>query len=118
MWPKIKKSPTLNLLLILAAIWVGYGSYKMISRALALQKEAGERQKEVEELARKKAELEAYLAELQSQEALIREAKSRFNLKLPGEEVVVVVPPEKNLEETKEAFWERIKSFFHNLFKP
>lgn len=45
----------------------------------------------IAELTKKREELEEYLAELKTVEAVKREAKERFNLKLPGEEVAVVV---------------------------
>ena len=89
----------------------------MITQALALRREYKDQQQEIDTLSRKKGELEAYIAELQSREAVEREAKSRLNLKLPGEEVVVVVPKKKELEEDKlGTFWKRTRGFFSRLF--
>lgn len=57
--------------------------------------ESEETTKKIDGLKRKKQELEAALAEIQTKEAVEREAKARLNLKKPGEEVVVVVPEKK-----------------------
>lgn len=116
---KIKnyKSILLNSLLLLALVWVGFGSYNMVLQALALRRESRDTEKQIAELAKKKEELEIYIAELESRRGVEREAKSRLNLKLPGEEVVVVVPEEEKKEETTSpAFWERVKDFFLILF--
>ena len=117
MWSKIKKSAVLNILLVLTAIWVAYSAYNMVSQALSMRQETEDKQKKIALLGRKKEELEAYIAELQSREAIEREAKSRLNLKLPGEEVVVVVPDKDNLEEESSGtLWEQVKAFFKGIF--
>lgn len=77
-----------------------------------MRKEAKDREEKIIELNQKKAELEAYIAELQSREAIEREAKERLNLKLPGEEVVIVVPEKDSPEEAPKNIWDKIKSFF------
>ncbi len=111
------KSILLNLLLFLALVWVGWGSYNMVRQAWVLRRESQDTEKQIAELAKKKEELEAYIAELESRQGVEREAKSRLNLKLPGEEVVVVVPEEEKKEETTSpAFWDRIKKFFMITF--
>lgn len=120
MRPKIKnyKSLALNLLLLLALTWVGWSALDMGRQAWALWREAQDARSQVEELARKKAELEAYIAELESRQGVEREAKSRLNLKLPGEEVAVVVKEEEKKEEAgSAAFWNRVKQFFSSPFK-
>ena len=118
MWPKIKNSIFLNIILLGLAVWAGLGAVKMAVQAFSLHKEAQDDQRKIEELSRKKTELEAYIAELQSREAIEREAKKRLNLKLPGEEVVVVVPEEgsNGPESTEKSIWEKIKFFSSNLF--
>ncbi len=118
MWPKIKNSIFLNIILLGLAVWAGWGAVKMAVQAFSLYKEVKEDQGKVEQLTQKKAELEAYIAELQSREAVEREAKNRLNLKLPGEEVVVVVPEEgsNGTGSTEKSIWEKIKFFSSNLF--
>lgn len=119
MWTKIKNSITLNILLALAAAWVLFGAVSMVSQAIFLSKEAREREAKIEELSRKKVELETYIGELESRSAIEREAKIRLNLKLPGEEVVVVVPEKEDPSAgsgQEKKFLEKIKYFFINFF--
>lgn len=89
----------------------------MIRQAVVLRQEAKNAERKVEELTRKKAELEAYLAELQTPEAVEREAKERLNLKKKGEEVVVVVPKDEKEDASvvSVTFWQKIKSFFAGI---
>ncbi len=112
---KNKKRLVINGLLLALAIWAGWGATKMTWQAWELYQEAKDTEKQIAELAQKKEELESYIAELESRQGAEREAKARLNLKLPGEEVIVVVP-----EETKEnqnnsfAWWKKIKEFLLN----
>lgn len=117
MWDKIKSSWVANALTVALAIWLGYGSYKMIARAVALMRESGEEKIKIEKLKQKKAEIEASLRDFESNEAVEREAKGRLNLKIPGEEVVVVVPKKKvNSENYPAGFAERVKTYVKKLF--
>lgn len=111
---KIKNSLLLNVLLFLLALAAGYGAFNMVKQAAVLKKEEEDARKKIEELAKKRKELESALLELQSPEAIEREAKERFNLKRSSEEVVVVVPEKKGApaSTTPSAFWEKIKSLF------
>lgn len=118
MWSRIKNSVVINVILLIAAIWASFSAVVMVSQAFSLHKEAQNDQKKIEELNHKKTELEAYIAELQSREAIEREAKKRLDLKLPGEEVVVVVPEEgsNGPGSTEKSIWEKIKFFYFNFF--
>lgn len=95
---KFKNAKLINLGLLALALWVGYSAVGMARNTLTLKKEARANEEKIAELTQKKAVLEAFIAELNSKEAVEREAKRRLNLKLPGEEVVVVVPEEKKAE--------------------
>lgn len=95
---------------------VGFGTYNMVSRALALRGESKEAEAKIQELLRKKAELEAYALELESRQAIEREAKDRLNLKLPGEEVVVVVPEKQPEIISEPSRADRFMSFLGGLF--
>lgn len=112
MWQKVKNSIWLNILLLAAAGFFAYHAFFMARDAVLLKREERARAKEIDKVLKKKAELEAYLREIETKEAVVREAKERFNLKLPGEEVVVVVPEkttEPEMEEQPASVWERIK---------
>lgn len=93
MWQYIKKSLLVNLILLILAVLMGYSAYNMLKQASVLYAESQLSYKVIENLARKKQELEGRIAELRDSRAIEREGKERLNLKLPGEEVVVVVPP-------------------------
>lgn len=86
----------------------------MVRDTLGLRSEVKNTEKEITELFKKKQELEAYLMELQTRAGIEREAKDRFNLKLPGEEVVVVVPKaeESKPQPQTASLWEKIREFF------
>lgn len=117
MWEKIKQSVAFNIAMIVLAGLLGVGAYRTLAQAFAVQRQVGDEYKKIEELQKKKTELEAYIKELETKEAIEREGKARLNLKLPGEEVVVVVPQEKenkNEPAVPQTFWEWIKI---NFFK-
>lgn len=103
-----------TVLLVVIAAAVGYGGARMVLNAFALRGESYEVQQQIEELKNRKEELEARIAELQNGEAVRREAKERLNLKLPGENVVVVVPEKQEVPDTSSSgsFWRRVIIFF------
>lgn len=114
MWRNITSSLVLNVIIALVAIAGVYSAISMVRDALVLKNESRDIQSRIHELESKKSELEQYLTELQTEEAIEREAKERFNVKKPGEEVVVVIPQKK--EEASVAvpptLWKKIKAFF------
>lgn len=91
------------ILLVALAAAVGYGAARMVLNAMALRGESRETQKQIEELLARKKELEARITELQDEEAIRREAKERLNLKLPGENVVVVVPEKQEASDAPQS---------------
>ena len=110
-WGKIKNSLLLNILFFVVAALVGYGTYNMVRQTLSLSQESKDNVQKIEELTKKKKELEAYIAELESPQAIEREGKNRLNLKKPGEEVVVVVPEKNNPgDEDAHFWWSKLKS--------
>lgn len=117
MWQKVKNSIWLNILLLAAAGFFAYHAFFMVRDAVLLKQEERARAEEIDKVLKKKAELEAYLREIETKEAVVREAKERFNLKLSGEKVVVVVPDdvretEAEAREPTASLWERVKSLF------
>ena len=90
----IKDSLLLNLFFLIIAIAVGYGAYRLTGQAVAVYRESMQNRKKIEELTQKKQELQAYLDRLQTPGEIERQAKERLNLKLSGEQVVVVVAPQ------------------------
>ena len=118
MWEKIQQSTVFSIIIVILAVFLGINAYRTVRQSFALQEEVVRERGKIEELRRKKAEIEANLAELQTKGAIEREAKSRLNLKLPGEEVVVVVPEKKEevvSTSSPRGFWERIRQRFKFL---
>ena len=65
---------------------------------------------EIDVLERKRQELSVSISQIPTEEYLEKEARERFNLKKPGEELVVILSPEENEEEMVErqkGFWQR-----------
>ena len=87
--------------------------------AIALYREKGARDKELQILQKKDQSIRDDLGKLGNLSVIEREAKERFNLKRPGETVIVVVPgkaSEGEGVEPRESFFEWVRSFFNSLF--
>lgn len=88
-WP-----PTVFVLIIVAGFLATSAARVIIrERAIAAEEQALEEQ--VRALLEERSRLEAAIRTFGSPEAIERAAKERLNLKQSGEEVVVVVPPER-----------------------
>jgi len=70
-------------------------------------------EEKIQALQKKSQELKAKILQIGSENYLEKEARERLGLKKPGEEVVVVLPPEKNQEEQKE----REKNFLEKFLE-
>lgn len=123
MWPKVKNSIALNLILLLLAALTAYGAFNLGRYGWELKKESGGVQKKIERLTQKKQALEKYRVEFETKEAAEKKAKERLNLKLVGEKVVVLVPqtPAANSENSEQflelgGFWTQAKNFFIRLW--
>lgn len=114
MWYRFTRSIIFNILLGAAALFFAYHAYTLGKEIGAARIEARANEKKFTELQEKKRELERAIEELKHPETIEREAKERLNLKLPGEEVVVVVPTKKESVTTSPnaGFWEKVKFFF------
>lgn len=118
MFAFFKKSLLLNFVLLIAVGIALSSAVAMVRHALSLRSESLFQQSKIEELRKKKAELESSLAELETSRALEREAKGRLNLKLSGEQVVVVVPPQKELDTgSRASFISRLGGFLKKIFR-
>lgn len=109
---KFKNYIWFNILLWALAAVLGYAAWGMVRQALVLRKESSASFQKIEELSQRKQELEAALEELKLPSTIEREAKERLNLKKRGEEVVVVVPEEKESVKVEgKSWWEKFKRF-------
>ncbi|TSC78774.1 MAG: hypothetical protein G01um101433_106 [Parcubacteria group bacterium Gr01-1014_33] len=117
---RIKKSLIFHIVLAGLAGALFYGFVHILLQAAFLYRASDSVDQNIRALSQKKGELEASIKELETNEALERNAKESLGLKKPGEEVVVVVPGKKNSEnvlspEPRTGVWERIKQFLLSL---
>ncbi|MBI2053314.1 MAG: septum formation initiator family protein [Candidatus Sungbacteria bacterium] len=113
MWEKIKNSLPLNILFICLAAAVSVGAMRITRETMTLSSEARRGEEKIAALAAEKSQLEARIAELETPEAIEREAKEKLNLKKRGETVVVVVPENHDQSNPMRAgFWGTTVSFF------
>ena len=99
-------------LMILATIsFLVFSNLKINKKRLELNVRIENLKKETEVLEGEKQELSAKIFQVGTEDYLEKEARERFNLKKPGEEVVVILPPEESQEEglgEQKSFWQRI----------
>jgi len=97
--------------LILAAIgFLVFSNLQINKRRTELTLRLESLKKEIEILVEKNQELTAKISQVQEESYLEKEARERLNLKKPGEEMVVVLSPEKSEEnetEEKKSFWQK-----------
>ena len=117
-WWKIKNSLPLNILIAFGAIGVLSGLWKIAAESNSLEAELRATGAKLDALRVEKSQLSARLAELETPEAIERQAKEKLNLKMKGEMVVVVVPERVSDEATStpQTFWIRVKTFFGHMF--
>ncbi len=116
----IKNSLLFHIFLLIVAIAVAYASLYLAKQALALYRESMANQRKIEHLTQRKRELEAYLEHLQTPGAIEQQARERLNLKLPGEQVVVVLTQkagdmQKQVEQTGQGFWKWLLGWLNRI---
>ena len=124
---KIKKRktfPFFSIILVLGILavisYLVIGNWKMGQRRTELTARIESLKKEIAELEKENEEIQAGLSQKGEEGYLEKEARERLNLKKPGEEVVVVVPPKEGegAQEPKNfwgKWWEEIKSKIFRL---
>ena len=114
MWERMKKSIAANVIFLLLAVLLGYSALAMLQGMFKLKGELDIANQKLAVLSQKNKELELRLTELDTKEAVEREAKARLNLKNIGESVVVLVPQKETAPLKNSAnltsLWERLKS--------
>lgn len=95
-----------------------WGSYNRVKEAYVGYQEKGIRDERLLTLKERNESLDEELDKLGNISAVEREAKERFNLKRPGETVVVVLPEESLPIDTgaENSFFGRVREFFTHLF--
>lgn len=116
----VKDSALFHIFLLILSAAVGYGSYRMARQAWSVYRESAGNRKKIEELKQKKQELQAYLERLQTPGEVERQAKERLNLKLPGEQVIVVVAEKasstrERIQEAGTGAWHWLTGFWNAI---
>lgn len=111
--------PVLFLAVSLTAVAL-WGVFRNIFRYTEIKKEVAAAEEKLSEYEESKKRFEERLKALDTPEGLEKEARARFNLKKPGEEVAIFLDsgaPRKDLgfRENLASAWESIKLFFSNL---
>ncbi len=76
-------------------------NFRINQRRTELNSRIGELKEKIQVLEAKRQELQARISQSDEESYLEKEARERFNLKKPGEEVVKVLPPEQKTEEAQ-----------------
>ncbi|MEK7510952.1 MAG: hypothetical protein AAB582_01840 [Patescibacteria group bacterium] len=98
--------------LVLAILWLSWLVFGIIRKEEVARKAVAETKHELATLEARKTALEANMAELNTdrgQEATLRQT---YGVARPGEEVIIVVPPEEKPEEVKLPWHKKFLGFF------
>lgn len=129
---KIKKKKKLSgllfgifliILVLLSTTAFIVSNWKIQKKRSELKVQTEQLEKEIKEAERRNQELRAGISQSLTETSLEREARERFNLKKPEEQVVTVLPAEeeeKKIEENKsfwQKIWDPIKYFISNGVK-
>lgn len=92
-------------LVLLLVVFLAVSNFRISQKRVQLNAQIESLQQEISDLQAKKFSLEVQTLQSSQESYLEQEARERFNLKKPGEQVVTVLPPEKKEntvpEETK-----------------
>lgn len=97
---------------LLIAVWLASSIWGLVEKAHIAVSQAREAQRQYESLEERKAMLEANLAALRSERGQDAAIRTAFGVARPGEEVIVVVPPETKAPTTTPSWWQRIVDWF------
>lgn len=115
---KIISSPFVILFLSGLVFLAAYGTFNIFLKRRGLEDNLGAINAKIQRLETENISNLKEVDYLTSESGIEKEAKSRLNLKSPGENVVVVIPPEKiqqNNDDSDNSFLNKLKSFFQNL---
>jgi len=115
---KIISSPFVILLLSGLVFFAAYGTFNIFLKRRGLEDNLESLNAKIRHLETENIFNLKKIDYLTSESGIEKEAKARLNLKSPGENVVVVIPPEKiqqNNDDSDNSFLKKLKSFFQNL---
>ena len=104
-----KQSVTFSIFLgLLLAIVVGFlviSNFRINQKRVELNEQRDYLQRQLMILESERSRLQAQISQSVGEDYLETEARERFNLKKPGEEVVAVLPPDDEDEQKEEKQW-------------
>ncbi|KKQ37549.1 MAG: hypothetical protein A3H17_03840 [Candidatus Levybacteria bacterium RIFCSPLOWO2_12_FULL_37_14] len=102
-------SALLGIMLFMVVGYLVVSNLKINARRTELNSQLIKLKVELNALEVKKVQLQAQVSEAADDEYLEKEARDTFNLKKPGEEVVIILPAENNeSSQKKESFFQKI----------
>lgn len=107
-------------LLLAITLFLISTNLKINQRKKGLDSELAALEKEIRTLEEKNQKLKAEISNEQNENFLEAEARERLGLKKPGEEVVVVLPPEENnagLHSTTTGTWQQFQTTVSGFFQ-
>ncbi|MDP2704425.1 MAG: septum formation initiator family protein [bacterium] len=79
-------------ILILTLFALGWGFWTIRNERVGLEKEANSLKADLSAIQEKNTETEENINYFKDPENLLKEAKSQFNYRAPGEELIIIVP--------------------------
>lgn len=101
-WQNIFFAVFLGLLILIVVGFLFFANWQMGQRRRELNSQIEALQKEIQALEEKHQTLEVDLSQSAEESYLEKEARERFNLKKPGEEVVTILPFKEEIQAEKE----------------
>ncbi len=98
--------------LFLAAFWLLSLIWGLVGKAQLAVKEAHNAQGQYQALEERKAVLQGNLAALATERGQDAAIRTAFGVARPGEEVIVVVPPDLKVPTTTPSWWQRMLDWF------
>lgn len=111
---------TLGLILLGSIVFLAISNWKMYKRRADLNSMIDSYKEQIGNLQKENEGLNSNLSQGGSEEFFEKEARERLDLKKPGENVVVVVPPKENTEAKQESpknFWQKIWEGIRSLWE-
>ena len=105
----------IGFLILLITGFLIFTNVNIARRRAELTERAEELRKEIQILEQKNQELQAKIIQAEELDFLEEKAREKLGLKRPGEEVIVILPIEEDVEEPVEeekSFWEKIWNWF------
>ena len=94
-WQNVFFFVILGLLILIFSGFLAVSNYRISQKKSALNSRLDQLKSEIQEIEAKKQELQAKLNQSSQEDYLEKEAREKFNLQKPGEEVVVVLPADE-----------------------